>query len=61
MPAIVADVFGVPGATGKIPDAMGGEEASERMPDLAAGGGGLQETMAAVTRVFHESVARRDS
>ena len=58
MPAVLADVFGVPGTTGHEPDAMRGEQTDQRMPDRALPAGVLQKAVATMARVLDEPVAR---
>lgn len=59
MPAVLAHVFGVTTATCEEPDAVRGEEADQRMANLALAGRGLEETVAAVAGILDEPVSRR--
>lgn len=60
MAAILAQIFSIAAAPRQKADAMRGKETHQRMPDFACAARRLQETVPAVTRVFHEAVARRD-
>ena len=58
MTAVLAHVLGIAGASREKADAMSPKEARQGMPDLVLPSGGLEETVAAVARVFDETVAR---
>jgi hypothetical protein len=60
MPAVFADVLGVPGAFFHEPDAVSRQEADQRVPDCARARRVFQETVAAVAGVLDETMTVRD-